>query len=332
MSEQNKPTSLDASSLPSFSELDLARAEEILSSIPDDANETALKNAAEKALSISPYCFGAWQILAELAETDEAAIALIEKGVAHGRVLHAELTAAVGPEEGIWGHFEARDFMRLLHELAMSYDAADQLEQAVEVYEEMLRLNPGDNQGVRSDLLHDYIVLNQTTDARALLKRFEDIIESDTNLAYGAALLEIMTAMEHFEDTWMDEIERQQPSDITGFKKFFGKNFQVVDQAMKTAMKANPYVGLIMTMPGIMEMEEPTMVSMGGPDEALIYAHKHAPTWLAGFLPFVMVSTYSLHTNENADDPAPDHLEELEQIAEFATHPDFTPWWEDVIE
>lgn len=311
---------------------DIALAEEILSSIPDDANELALKNAAEKALLVTPYCFDAWQILAELAETDQAAIDLLKQGVSHGRELHAALIASADPNEGIWGQVEARDFMRLLHELAMFYDAADELEQAVEIYEEMLRLNPGDNQGVRSDLLHDYIVLNQITEARALLKRFEDIIETDTNLAYGAALLEIMTAMEDFDDAWMDEIERQQPSDIAGFKKFFGKNFQVVEKTMKTAMKANPYVGLVMTMPGIMEMEEPAMVSLGGPDEALIYTHKHAPTWLAAYLPFVMVSTYALHTNESNADPSPEHLEQLEIISDFATDPDFTPWWEDIIQ
>jgi tetratricopeptide (TPR) repeat protein len=311
---------------------DIARAEEILSALPDDASEAVLNDAAEKALAISPYCLGAWQILAELAETEEEAIVLLKKGGDHGRQLHASLIHSVDTEGDLWGHVEARDFIRLLHSLAMFYDATDELEQAVEIYEEILHLNPSDNQGVRSELLHDYIVLNQTTEARALLKRFENIVETDTSLAYGNALLEIMIAMEDFEDEWMDEIERQQPSDISGFKKFFGKNFPVVDKAMKSAMKANPYVGLIMTMPGIMEMEEPTMVSMGGPDEALLYAHKHAPTWLAAFLPFVMVSTYALNANDNGSDPSPDHLEELEAISDFATDPDFTPWWEDVIE
>jgi tetratricopeptide (TPR) repeat protein len=310
---------------------DIARAEEILSALPDDASDKVLKNAAEKALAISPYCLGAWHILSELAEVNDEAITLLEKGVEYGRELHAELIASVDPEDGIWGHTEARAFMRLMHDLAIIYDATDENEQAVEIYEEMLRLNPDDNQGVRGDLLHDYIVLNQTAEARALLKRFEDIVHHDTSLAYGAALLEIMIALEDFEDTWMDEIERQQPSDIAGFKKFFGKNFQIVDKAMKTAMKANPYVGLILTMPGIMEMEEPAMVSMGGPDEALLYAHKHAPTWLAACLPFVMVSTYALHANENGADPTPEHLEELEAISEFAIDPDFDPWWEDVV-
>ncbi len=311
---------------------ELARSEEILFALPEDASEVVLNEAAKQALAISPYCLGAWQILAELAETDEAAIALLKKGIAHGRELHADLIATVGPEDGIWSHIEARDFMRLLQELAIFYDATDELEQAVEIYEEMLRLNPGDNQGVRNELLHDYIVLNQTADARGLLKRFENIVETDTSLAYGTALLEIMVAMEDFKDAWMDEIERQQPSDTAGFKKFFGGNFPVVDKAMKNAMKANPYVGLIMAMPGIMEMEEPEMYSMGGPDEALLYAHKHAPTWLAAFLPFVMVSTYALQANDNGCDPSPEHLEELEAISDFATDPDFTPWWEDVVE
>lgn len=321
MSEPKKPTSPET-----------ALAEEILLALPENASDAVLNEAAKKALAISPYCLGAWQILSQLAETDEDAIALLKIGIEHGREGHAELIASVGPEDGIWGHIEARDFMRLLHDLAMSYDATDEIEQAVEIYEEMLRLNPGDNQGVRSELLHDYIVLNHISEARALLTRFENIIDTDTNLAYGAALLEIMIAMEDFDDAWMDEIERQQPSDIAGFKKFFGKNFQVVDKAMRTAMKANPYVGLVMTMPGIMEMEEPATYSLGGPDEALLYAHKHAPTWLAAFLPFVMVSTYALHANENGSDPSPEHLEELEEISEFANNPDFTPWWEDVME
>ncbi|MES2980743.1 MAG: hypothetical protein V4727_00390 [Verrucomicrobiota bacterium] len=310
----------------------VSRAEEILFALPENSSSAALKEAANKALVISPYCLGAWQILAQLAETDEEAISILKIGIDHGRELHAELIASADPEVEIWEHTEAQDFMSLLYDLAIFYDATDEIEQAVGIYEEILRLNSGDNLGVRSYLLHDYIVLNQISEARALLKRFESIIGADTNLTYGAALLEIMIAMEDFDDAWMDEIERQQPSDIAGFKKFFGKNFQVVDKAMKTAMKANPYVGLVMTMPGIMEMEEPEMVSLGGPNEALLYAHSHAPTWLAAFLPFVMVSTYALHANENGADPTPEHLEELEEISEFATDPDFTPWWEDVVE
>lgn len=332
MSEKFKPAEPRIASVPSPSKKDLTAAEDILFALPEDADEAALITAAKKALAISPYCLGAWQILSQLAETEKEAITILKNGIDHGRELHAELIASLGPDHGIWLHTEARDFMRLLHELADVYLTTDEIEKSVEIYEEMLRLNPGDNQGVRGDLLHAYIILTDASKAKTLLKRFEDIASHDTELAYGAALLEIMTAMEDFEDTWMDEIERQQPSDIAGFKKFFGKHFQVVDKAMKTAMKANPYVGLIMTMPGIMEMEEPPMYSIGGPDEALLYAQKHAPTWLAAFLPFVMVSTYALHANENGSDPSPEHLEELELISETATDPEFTPWWEDVSE
>jgi tetratricopeptide (TPR) repeat protein len=311
---------------------DIAAADDILYALPEDASESALSTAAKKALAITPYCMGAWLVLAQQAETEDEAIIILKNGIDHGRELHADLITSVGSDHGIWGHHEARDFMRLLHELATVCEAHDEIEKAVEIYEEMLRLNPDDNQGIRGDLLHAYIILNLSAEAKVLLKRFENTVDLDTDLVYGAALLEIMIAMEDFDDTWMDEIERQQPSDIAGFKKFFGKNFQAVDKAMKAATKANPYVGLVMSMPGIMEMEEPPTYSIGGPDEALFYSHKHAATWFAAFLPFVMISTYALHANEHGPEPRIEHVEELENISEFATDPDCTPWWEDLME
>lgn len=306
-------------------------AQEILYNLSDETDDAGLINAAKKALAITPYCMGGWLILAEFAESEKEAITILKNGIDHGRELHAELIASVGNEYGMWGHVEARDFMRLLHELATLYDETGEVEKAVEVYEEMLRLNPDDNQGIRGDLLHSYIILDQTDQAHELLERFESIIGTDTDLAYGAAFLEIISALDESHDDWMEKIEREQPTDIAGFRKFFGKNFNAVDRAMKAAIQTNPYVSMIMSMPGMMEIESLPYFSIGGPNEALIYAQKHGPTWFSIYLPFVMASTYALNLNENRPDTEFDHLEELEAISEIATDPNHTPWWEDPV-
>jgi len=310
---------------------DLDRAEDILCDLPEDASDAALKKGAKKALAISEDCMGAWLILSQCAKTHEEAAGFLMQGIARGRKLHSKLIASVGGDHGLWSHVEARDFMRLLHELAIVMEESDDIEGAVDTYSEMIRLNPGDNQGVRGDLLHHLIILNRPAETKALLKRFRDCLEFDTNLAYGKVLFEITGAIAKVKDDWSDAFASQQPSDEAGFRKFLGPAFPAVDKAIKAAMNANPYVGLLMGMPGIMETEPPAMLSVGGPDEALQYIHRHGHLWILAYLPFVMLGAYATSGSDKAN-PTPHQRRELEDIMEVATHPGCTPWWEVILD
>jgi hypothetical protein len=309
----------------------LDRAQDILFDLPEDASDSALKKAAKKALAISEDCMGAWLILSQLAKTHAEAAGFVMQGIDRGRKLHAGLIASVGKDHGLWGHVEARDFMRLLHELAIVMEESADIEGAVDTCHEMIRLNPGDNQGVRGDLLHYLIVLNRPAEVKALLKRFRACLEFDTNLAYGKVLFEITGAIAKLKDGWSDALANQQPSDEAGFRKFLGSSFPAVDKAIKAAMKANPYVGLLMGMPGIMETEPPAMLSVGGPDEALQYIQRQGHIWILAYLPFVMLGTYVTSGSAKAN-PTQSQRRELENIIEVAARPGCRPWWEVILE
>lgn len=73
---------------------------------------------------------------------------LYEQGVEAGeRALGSE---AFEEWEGhFWGILETRPYMRARHGLALCLWEAGESKKAIEHYTEMLRLNPGDNQGIR---------------------------------------------------------------------------------------------------------------------------------------------------------------------------------------
>lgn len=141
---------------------------------------------ARQAMEVCPDCADAYVILAENAGNPEKALDLYEKGVEAGR-------QALGPvafEEDaghFWGVHETRPFMRALMGLAEVQQALGRTDEATANYRELLRLNPGDNQGVRYLLLP--LLIEQDADEKA-----SDLLEQyDEDLAavwlYGRALL-----------------------------------------------------------------------------------------------------------------------------------------------
>jgi tetratricopeptide (TPR) repeat protein len=73
-----------------------------------------------------------------------------------------------------WGILETRPYMRARLGLAQCLEALGQVEEAVEHYREMLRLNPMDNQGIRHLLLSCLLEINADQEARELLKEYKN--------------------------------------------------------------------------------------------------------------------------------------------------------------
>ena len=311
---------------------DLDRANDIIWDLPEDASDAAMKKAAKKALAISEDCMGAWLILFEFAKTAEEAIDLLNQGIARGRKLHAELIASVGKDHGLWGHVEARDFMRLLHELATAQHEIGDVEAAADTYREMLRLNPNDNQGVRGELLHILIILDKMTEAKALLKRYKPSRDLDTDMVYGCALMEIINAMSRLDENWTKRLASARPKSFQAFRKVLGSHFPPVEKAVKAAVKANPYLPMLMTLPGIMKTDTRDTMSVGGPYAAQDYIQRHAPLWAIGGLPFLMLATCASGAQALFKNQRPHEMEELQDIMQATS--DFTgkPWWDEVIE
>ncbi len=140
---------------------------------------------ARKALELSADCADAYVVLAEESHAPEEARALYEKGVAAGE-------RALGPgvfaeETGhFWGIVTTRPYMRARFGLAQCLEALNRRDEAIEHYRELIRLNPGDNQGVRYSFLAALLLAGRDDDAATLLDQFGD--EPTALWRYGRAL------------------------------------------------------------------------------------------------------------------------------------------------
>ncbi len=126
----------------------LEQAQDLMYEAWDSSGARRVK-LARQALRISPDCADAYVLLAEeTATSPKEAKDLYERGVEAGK-------RALGPEifeedaGHFWGIMETRPYMRARAGLATSLWHLGKKDEATEHYIDMLRLNPGDNQGLR---------------------------------------------------------------------------------------------------------------------------------------------------------------------------------------
>ena len=143
---------------------------------------------ARKALEASPDCADAYVILAEeTAETPEAACPIYEQGIAAGeRALGALLKdpEAVGT---LWDNIDARPYLRTKLGFADALWAMGERQRAVEQARDLLRLDLDDHQGVRYWLMSWLVILGHDSEARQLLRDYEE--RDGTEWAYTLALI-----------------------------------------------------------------------------------------------------------------------------------------------
>ena len=140
---------------------------------------------ARKALELSPDCSDAYVLLAEECADLGQARDLYVQGVAAGE-------RALGPavfDEGaghFWSDVRTRPYMRARFGLARCLDDLGQRDEALTHYRELLRLNPGDNQGARYAFLNALLLTGRDDEAGTLLRQFGD--EPTALWQYGWAL------------------------------------------------------------------------------------------------------------------------------------------------
>jgi len=129
---------------------------------------------ARKALQLSADCADAYVLLAE--ETARSLVQrreLYEQGVAAGERALGERIFREGAGS-FWGILETRPYMRARAGLAQSLWLLGEREAAVGHYQEMLRLNPNDNQGVRDLLINCLLALGRDQEAGQLLEDYAE--------------------------------------------------------------------------------------------------------------------------------------------------------------
>lgn len=185
------------------------RAQDLIYEAWDTPSPGRRQELARQALALWPDCADAYALLAESEEDLAAKLALFEKGVAAGE-------RALGPATfqenagDFWGLLETRPYMRARAGLASCLWKLGRREEAVAHLQDMLRLNPGDNQGLRYALASHLAELGQDDALAGLLRSYED--DASSMWDYTRALLAFRQGGDTPEAReWLDEARGNQP-------------------------------------------------------------------------------------------------------------------------
>ncbi len=237
LDDDSSDEALDLAQEKAFEAMDAPRAEERIA-------------LAREALALSPLCSDAYLVLArETADANEA-LELYRRAVDAGAEALGE-TAFEDDVGSFWGLLQTRPYMRARHELALALWRLGHRDEAVAHYNEMLRLNPDDNQGIRYLLIDALLDLGREADAGALLKRYED--DGSAHWSWSAALLEFRR---------------------TG-------NSAAANKALARAVEANRHVAAYLLGSKPLPPSLPQYIGMGDESEAVSYAHYAAGAWEA---------------------------------------------------
>ncbi len=213
---------------------------------PTDRKAAAL---AREALSLSPDCTDAYNVLAETAAASpEEACDYYQQGVEAGvRQLGEKFFAA--NKGHFWGMIETRPYMRARQGLADCLWAMRREEESIAHSEAMLDLNPNDNQGIRDVLLSRYLALGNDAGAERLFRQYKD--------DWSAAFL------------WSRVLLDLRRGDHVTAKA-----------ALLAAMEYNSHVASFLTGKKKLPAQLPETYSSGSRDEAALYMASFAESWL----------------------------------------------------
>jgi tetratricopeptide (TPR) repeat protein len=202
---------------------------------------------AREALALCPDCADAYVLLAENAPSRKQALELYQQGVAAGE----RALGAAGFQDyagHFWGVLDTRPYMRARIGLALELWTAARRDEAVRHLQDMLRLNPSDNQGVRYTLAGFLLFLDRDEELAQLLEQNE---EGSAFFAYTRALL----------------FFRQQG------------DTPAARTALQMAMKTNQYLPDYLLGLKFPPGHEPDGYSFGEESEALVYIGSFLVGW-----------------------------------------------------
>jgi tetratricopeptide (TPR) repeat protein len=235
-------------------ETDLERAQDVMFDAWEQPGRRKRISLARKALELSADCADAYVLLAEeTAKSPEEARVLYEQGVAAGERALGE--AFFREQAGdFWGILETRPYMRARAGLAEALWALGEQEAALTHFRELLRLNPGDNQGNRYRLLAALLETGGDQEATRLLGEYRE--EASAAWAYGRLLLAY----------------RKGSADPTASRP--------LRRRLEQAFQANPFVPAYLLGVKRLPKAPPAYVGMGDEAEAQDYILTYAQAWL----------------------------------------------------
>lgn len=203
---------------------------------------------AKKALKLYPNIPDAYNILAELELNPLKEEQLLLKAIEVGE---KELGKDFIKENKgyFWGIVSTRPYMRAKFNYADFLHENERFEEAIRQYEDLLELNPNDNQGARYELFIVYVESGLFKKAEALLKKYNET--TTANGAYNLVLIELLQ------------------NGVTNKAK----------QLLKKAKQQNPYVPDYLLGKKDIPMYLPNHYQLGSESEAIIYADNHWTLW-----------------------------------------------------
>lgn len=227
------------------------KAQDLIYDAYDTTNRKKRIELTREALSLDPYCADAYVLLVEeTAKTDIEARDLYARAVeAAERTLGAEYFSDPECVGHFWGILETRPYMRARAGLAQTLWELGLHDEAICHYQELLRLNPNDNQGLREEFLVCLVVKDRVEEAEALLERFAED---------GAAIMMYTYALIAFL--------KEGPS-------------LRANRRLRDAFEANIYVPAFMM--GVKELPKhiPESHGIGDEDEAVVTIYKMVEVW-----------------------------------------------------
>jgi tetratricopeptide (TPR) repeat protein len=225
-----------------------AQAEELMDQAEDEDGDLGAELTLD-ALRVDPKCARAWTYLGYDAGAELEIAGLFFMLALDAAMERLGERTFVEDAGHFWGMFETRPFMRALEGLAGVMAQDGRLETAIAQYEWMLRLNPNDNQGVRTLLLALYLELGDRDGASKLLSQYAR--DPGAEMAFGRALFEFQQS-------------GASPAAVA---------------ALAAARTSNPWVERYLTGAKRLPPHDPRMYTMGHEDEAVIVASNQREAW-----------------------------------------------------
>lgn len=203
----------------------------------------------KKALELNPKNADAYIYLAEHQDQLEDSLMYYQK--AKEAAIKTLGKKTFQEDKGyFWGIFETRPYMKALAGLATCHVYKEEYEKSIAIYQEMLELNPGDNQGVRYSLSTLLLQTNDLKGYEKLLKENPD--EDNAHWNYNNVLYQFLK---------------------------HGDGIKSV-KALQKAHKSNPHV--IQYLAGIKMLPDtpPQYIGRGDENEAVAYVFDAIPAWM----------------------------------------------------
>lgn len=225
---------------------DRERVEDLVTSAREQRSLPRLRAQVAKALVLDADCVSAQLLLAEVAESPPTALAHCRYGIAAGdRVLSAELSqVADDGAPSVWYHPIGRQTC-MFGTCTPSCSGIPATSRRPDEARTILRVNAGDNQGLRYTLLAWLMGAGSVADIEALLAAHD---EQTAAWMFSAALHEYRTRGPAPEAT----------------------------KALRAAMRANAHVVPMLLGETKLLEELPDSYSIGGQDEAMLCHHSSA--------------------------------------------------------